>query len=129
MAMKLAVQSIGDRTSNQLGFQFWVPQLFTGLLLAGIQTNTLPVNAGENTEGAYDPFLTSLLDIQHTSHMFSVHMYNVDNNTMLGAVQMTSNDTIIKSRINNCEKTYVFDTDNEIRLDKDKVACDGEYIA
>ncbi len=45
---RLAVQSIGERARNRLAFEYWIPQLFTGYLISGLQTNAYNIYSAYN---------------------------------------------------------------------------------
>eukprot|EP01084_Bolivina_argentea_P310206 536741_1 len=125
-AMELAVQSIGERARNRLAFEYWIPQLFTGYLLSGLQTNAYNIYSAYNDKS--DIFFSNFHDISHTSSMFSIYMYNVNNNSMYGSYYIQSeNKTIIRSIINNCDKRYEYDINSNKRIGNiDNIQC-GNY--
>ena len=53
-AMQLAIASIGER-ANQLVFEYWTPQLFTGYLITGIKTGAYSPNVSLY-DGRYDSY-------------------------------------------------------------------------
>ena len=113
-AMELAIQSIGERARNQLVFQYWVPQLFTGYLISGLETGAYTIDAAEDTEFLYDEYFAGFKDVSNSDAMFSIYMYNVDDNLMMGAYRV-GNETRIRTVIDDCAKNYTYLEDEQRR--------------
>ena len=114
-AMELAIESIGERARNQLVFVYWIPQLFTGYLISGLRTGAYNMIGNETMmqTGEYDAYFGGFAEVPNSDAMFSIYVYNVDDNIMMGAWRKTdkednSTDVIIRTVTNNCVNEWIY---------------------
>ena len=105
-AMFLSLEAIGDRATNIMVNEFWIPQMGISTTIGGLSTGDLLPNAtlygsgngeGITNHGApdhyrFDQFFASFTQVKHTAAIFSIYLYDPEHNTMLGAYRLPDHD-------------------------------------
>ena len=139
-AMFLSLEAIGDRATNIMIEEFWIPQMEISTTIGGLTTGDLLPNAtlygmsGLDHNYKYDQFFASFTKVKHTAAIFSIYMYNPEDNTMLGAYRLPDddltdkyyNDTVVIVSYNGtCRNDRLYHDGERQRIpthDPDKVA-------
>eukprot|EP01083_Nonionella_stella_P009325 26901_1 len=124
-AMFLSLEAIGDRLTDIMSNEFWMPQMVASLAIGGLTTGDLLPNA--SLYHKFDPFFASFTTLSHAEAVFSVFLYHNDLNTMIGAYR-SNGSTVIIDYNGTCRQDRLYDDTLRMRIDRpDYLNC--EYDA
>eukprot|EP01083_Nonionella_stella_P009326 26902_1 len=119
-AMFLSLEAIGDRLTDIMSNEFWMPQMVASLAIGGLTTGDLLPNA--SLYHKFDPFFASFTTLSHTTAVFSVFLYNHDLNTMIGAYRVpddadfANGSTVIIHYNGTCRQDRLYDDKMRMRM-------------
>ena len=122
LAMNVTLSSINEHVITTFEFEFYIPQTILQIMIGGLETGDIPIDASI-MNGSYDQYFASLLGDSSTptggtAHaMHSVFVYNVNESIMMGAYRNgTNSDELISFDFNKtCLNDYIYDRNNSVR--------------